>query len=473
MAGRSNPEEIREDMNFRTVRSFLSLVLFVLLMAGAAGVHAKLAFQVKDINTTAPRPVGLDNSLYSITLGSAVFFPFDDGSTGKELWKVEGATGTPSLVKDICPGPCPSEPILFTSGNGLVYFAASDGVHGWEVWRSDGTADGTVMVRDFTPGPRGSVNFLLAATDGTVFFDCIDSSHGRELCATDGTAAGTRLVADINPGPNGSLPTLLATAGGRLLLVADDGVHGREPWISDGSEAGTRPVGDLNPGSAPSLDSPYYNPIFDSSVAPTIALGLPDGSFVFGANDGVHGYEAWHTDGTAVGTALVTDIRPGSDGSSPSRFTAFAGKAFFAAADGLWSTDGTTAGTALVKAVSAAALSVVNGRLYFNGNGSLWTSDGTADGTVEVSSAVSPNSIDGSGGSLLILRGDPWANPTTSLSLWKSDGTGAGTVLLEPFGQQENNCRFGRLGFVAGTLYFYACPFGTVRSAATRWRCSW
>jgi ELWxxDGT repeat protein len=33
---------------------------------------------------------------------------------------------------------------------------------------------------------------------------------------------------------------------------------------------------------------------------------------LFSAGDAIHGYELWVTDGTAAGTHLVDDIRPGS-----------------------------------------------------------------------------------------------------------------------------------------------------------------
>jgi ELWxxDGT repeat protein len=55
-------------------------------------------------------------------------------------------------------------------------------------------------------------------------------------------------VADIWPGPEYSIPGQFLGAGGTLFFVANDGTHGREPWISDGSAAGTRIIDDVRPG---------------------------------------------------------------------------------------------------------------------------------------------------------------------------------------------------------------------------------
>lgn len=74
----------------------------------------------------------------------------------------------------------------------------------------------------------------------------------------------------------------------------------------------------------------------------------------FAANDGVNGYELWQSDGTAAGTVLLKDIKPGAGGSGPYLFRLLNGAMVFFANDGatgyeLWKTDGTAAGTAQVK----------------------------------------------------------------------------------------------------------------------------
>ena len=69
----------------------------------------------------------------------------------------------------------------------------------------------------------------------------------------------------------------------------------------------------------------------------------------FAAQDEAHGSELWVSDGTAGGTALVKDLAPGTEGSSPTGFTPWLDQAVFHTWDRgggkLWRTDGTFSGT--------------------------------------------------------------------------------------------------------------------------------
>jgi ELWxxDGT repeat protein len=113
----------------------------------------------------------------------------------------------------------------------------------------------------------------------------------------------------------------------------------------------------------------------------------------------------WKSDGTAAGTVLVKDIRPGTDGSSPTNLTDVDGALFFSAYTAvagreLWTSDGTAAGTVLVKDLDPgianfypAWLTNIRGTLFFTtndfqGDQKLWQSDGTPAGTVPVTNLV-------------------------------------------------------------------------------------
>jgi ELWxxDGT repeat protein len=104
-------------------------------------------------------------------------------------------------------------------------------------------------------------------------------------------AAGTVRVKDIDPGDFGSNPNELYAFGNTLFLQANDGIHGFELWKSDGTEAGTTLVKDVLPGDSSSSSSPYE----------FTAVG---GTVFFGAS-GASGQELWKTDGTDAGTVEV------------------------------------------------------------------------------------------------------------------------------------------------------------------------
>jgi ELWxxDGT repeat protein len=113
-------------------------------------------------------------------------------------------------------------------------------------------------------------------------------AHGWEPWATDGTLDGTALLRDVRPGQAGGIPegfheepiVLMAQQGLRAVFVAQDGIHGFELWSTDGTPEGTDMVADIGPGS--SVDSSRLNLVTASS-----------GLLFFVADDGVHGMELW------------------------------------------------------------------------------------------------------------------------------------------------------------------------------------
>ncbi|MDO1500894.1 T9SS type A sorting domain-containing protein [Winogradskyella maritima] len=105
-----------------------------------------------------------------------------------------------------------------------------------------------------------------------------------------------------------------------------------------------QPLLDINDGSGSSSPTNFF---------------VYNGSLYFSADDsggtntpgGVDlGRELWTTDGTAVGTTFVSDLRTGSDSSSPGNFFELGGTMYFSANSGggnvLFSSDGTNSGTA-------------------------------------------------------------------------------------------------------------------------------
>lgn len=203
------------------------------------------------------------------------------------------------------------------------------------------------------------------------------------------------MVKDINGSPAGSLnfnPGQPAVLNGFIYFPADDGIHGFELWRSDGTEAGTTLIKDINPGSAPSYPRSFV---------------VANGRLFFSAIDGVHGEELWVSDGTEAGTFMLKDLVPGSAGSEPLGTALAIGNTLYFLSDDsgfmpqLWKSDGTEAGTVKVKDFPLAtsmpyglppAMTNVNDTLFFNVLTTRFTGE-----------------------------------------LWKSDGTETGTILVKEF----------------------------------------
>ena len=132
---------------------------------------------------------------------------------------------------------------------------------------------------------------------------------------------------------------------------------------------------------------------------------------------------------------LVRDINalPEVSGSNPSSLVSSGGAVLFSAGTGVYRSDGTALGTALISSVFGLPKLDVGGTVYYAGsdaNGTeLWKSDGTVGGTQLVADiepgpqSSSPASFVEIGGTIYFTASDT-ANGN---ELWKTDGTGAGT----------------------------------------------
>ena len=211
-----------------------------------------------------------------------------------------------------------------------------------------------------------------------------------------------------------------------------------------------------------------------SGSAPTIKL--------LDANDNLHGFELWKTDGTSAGTVLLKDINNTAAGvsSHAAGFTEFNSAFYFQADDGvngieLWKTDGTAAGTVLLKDINTttanansypSGFTVFNSALYFtavnsvDGRQKLWKTDGTSAGTVLVKDIYTP-AISSSYPNFTVFNGALYLaadDGVNGLELWKSDGTDAGTVLVKDINTTTDGARSYPFGFTElnGVLYFQA-----------------
>jgi ELWxxDGT repeat protein len=228
----------------------------------------------------------------------------------------------------------------------------------------------------------------------------------RHAILLEDRIAAATLIADLNTTVDllGSSPRDFTVIGGTTYFTASHPVSGRELWKTDGTAAGTVLLKDLRPGRDSSDPAGLFN---------------FNGTLYFSANDGETGTELWKSDGTAAGTVLVRDLRPGQSfgadsapySSNPGQFTKNGSVLYFTANDGasgieLWKSDGTEAGTVLVKDIFT--------------------------GTTPYYGVPLPN--DSAPQRLTVVNGTLFFSAYTiagGRELWKSDGTEAGTVLVK------------------------------------------
>jgi ELWxxDGT repeat protein len=413
----------RHNRRQRPITGLLMLVLFLTMTLPVAAQQV-----VKNFSALIGSDQSSNPSNFA-AIGSTVYYATSDGEHGRELWKSDGTAAGTMMVKDINPGQQPSYLSNIVVLNGALFFFATDGINGYELWTSDGITGGTKLLKDINLGsfssgvtPGSTYSAQLAIVNGLLYFSAASSGVNYELWKSDGSASGTVLVKDIAPGSGPSSPRLITNVNGVLCFVADTST-GTELLRSDGTDAGTF-VLQVNPTS-------QSNP---SNF--TIANNI----LYFTADDGTHGRELWKSNGSAVGTSLVKDIRPGSLGSNPTELFAQNNLLVFSASDGtngteLWTSDGNSSGTNLVKNINPGGSSSpygfasLNGVIYFTASGvnaqEFWRTDGSPTGTVKIMDAyyytiISANNM------LLLTKND--------FTLWKSDGTLSGTTKISDVG---------------------------------------
>jgi len=326
-------------------------------------------------------------------VGNRVFFVAREPGHDEEVWVTDGTVAGTRRVADIVPGHGSSPQHLTALGNRLL-FTANDRQHGQELWATDGTAAGTAMLADLFRGTADFFNYydtygpLVPLGDQVFYFGDPDLGEATRLYRSDGTAAGTGIVpgldaVEVDPlnfDPLGQ--QRLAAARGSVFFLSSDS----ELWRTNGNATGVVLVHDFGstthgyaqiaavgdtvyvvPGTTTSVGSELWKT--DGTTTTLVADIVPGGAssnpriigsvgntLFFAAADPDHGYELWATDGTAAGTHLVRDIRPGRGESLDlyeSHQTASGSLLFFTADDGvngreLWRSDGTEAGTFMV-----------------------------------------------------------------------------------------------------------------------------
>jgi len=346
-----------------------------------------------------------------------------------------------------------------------IYFFAQTDTLGFGLWRTDGGSNAPVLVKDLgnsklaLPGPVEFSNrlfFVLSSRRVGTW----GLSDYLDLWASDGTTTGTVLVREL------SLHVNLFGFGNAAPIVSGDylyftGQHPDPPggytilWRSDGTSAGTRPL----------LNTAKTFPVLRSLTAYPGGIMFTAPSKTFNAGDVL-----WKSDGTVAGTVEVLDPAPQSSGNPfQLNMVAVNDRIFFRTpADpllpSLWRTDGTVAGTTnwagfLYDPIDL--LVVGDQLLFFMDNGRLWSMGETPDSLTRLHEDLIAKSISSS----LVHDGRLWLGviaPDNRAQIWVTDGTASGT---QPIATLNTSAE----GFFAlsDTLFFYG---GDAEAGREIWR---
>jgi ELWxxDGT repeat protein len=345
--------------------------------------------------------------------------------------------------------------------------------------------------RALTVGAGGALatNATNLVVSGTRAFFTAKAAGGTtlQLYATDGTAAGTSVVRGLSDIP---LPeNFYATGDGRVFFTG--GNAGKSAlYISDGTAAGTV-----------ALTGNTLNLFASDDNRRRRMFTVFNGSIYFIAQQGSGPWQLWRSDGTALGTSIMTTFT--TTGNNLNWLTAVGDRLYFLGLNGaLYATDGITT-PAVVLSDSYTRLEAVGEKLivhpsstssfrlftfsagdtaltpltqadfhfaptipsiqvgkwlYFVGAtssvgpGQVWRTDGTTAGTTQLSNGTLATDLTAVGDLVYFTDDDG----TSGRELWVSDGTAAGTTRVADIIPGISTSAPANLADWAGTLYFAA-----------------
>jgi ELWxxDGT repeat protein len=418
------------------MRRHFRFAAVLLVCLATTPLFAGVPYQAFDLRTVLDG-YGSSTPLYAGAVnGAAIFTAYRDQA--RALWRTDGTEGGTRPLVTMRPSDTAGGTLFGFAVSGNAAYIGVDSIDGWIVWKTDGTEAGTVAVTAPTEDPLEPV----AMIGGRLV---LLRKNGREIWTLDDGAL--RLIASPGAGSQPPLaPTYTATPTAAYIATAAG------LWRTDGTETGTVRL------------------TSNRCWKPTVA-----GSRIFfAASSGDARGELWTTNGTASGTALVTDLTPNGDTFTPAStaLTALGDRVLFLGANGeLGVSDATAGGTRILRkgplTPGGPAFAVLGGVAYFNfydgvHQTELWRSDGTDSGTWLVRDA-SPEptrfwSI--TAGATKIYY---YVDDSVGSELYESDGTEAGThPVVQPTPARWLGSRFSyRTLAVAGKSLFF--------SAADEW----
>ena len=361
---------------------------------------------------------------------------------------------------------------VFSPMGNYLYFTYDDGVHGYELWKTDGTTAGTSMVVDFNNGSghgwgqsfTGSHNQGAHYVHGnTLYYQCHDGngSSNTKFCKTDGTAAGTVVLHSNLDVSRHTGNHNWAHIGNTVYFLADDGTHGKELWKTDGTANGTVLVKDIYVGAG---DITGYNSLlqmvaFQNHIYLFSSYHPSNPPAYMNSTSG----GLWKSDGTTSGTVFFMpgEMQQLSVIANKLFFRCMCGSAFGTNGVKIVASDGTYSGSTHFDALTHATYdwefmhagdtyeprrvkAELNGYAFYGGDDSngyfqLYKTDGTANGSTKVTNFSNGTELYEVSQYCKCIYGWVIGNTlyfqvndvTTGNELWKTDGTTSGTKIVK------------------------------------------
>ncbi|MET0497157.1 MAG: Ig-like domain-containing protein [Steroidobacteraceae bacterium] len=308
------------------------------------GIHGRTLWRT-DGSTAGTRRVqdaspgeGAANGRVLGVFDGIAYLQASDRTHGQELWKTDGtATGTQRLT-DLEPG----------TGNGIpsglcntalklgsfVYFQGSTTVTGAELWRTDGTSTGVALLADVAPDAASSLACPVAVLGTRLYFTTM-VLRGQELWSTDGTLAGTHFVAALQPAAAAGYISVNTVFHGEFIFATRSSLSTSPRQIWRTNDNTPTLVFDATPLTGSSIawmiateDALYFavtgntapgiykwnggadiptRMVTDVTVSAGVAFRLEE-KIAFKGSTAGDGCEWFATDGTAAGTAPITNF---------------------------------------------------------------------------------------------------------------------------------------------------------------------
>lgn len=180
-------------------------------------------------------------------VGSKLFFNYNDGSSGRELWMYDG-TNPPTLVADLSSSSWNGGANSIVTQNGQFYFSGITGSWAKELYSFDGTNPPTQI---FNLGASNNTNAgYLTVFNNKVIFSAQTDTSGKEMWEYDGT---NFTMLTYNASNNGD-PGNYFEYNGNLYFSNYTNNEGYELWSYDGINSPTI-VQDFNSGPSDGISS--------------------------------------------------------------------------------------------------------------------------------------------------------------------------------------------------------------------------